>query len=82
MEDAQQPATKQAVADLRVRRQHVKAMREVQKELVKAFNSYAESNRQAVLITRISLLEDRMLALERKVNFPNQPQRRSPNDAS
>jgi hypothetical protein len=58
-------------------------VRDAQTEVLKAFYSFAESNRQRVtqlegnqgaLITRIGVLEDRMLKLERKVNFPQQPQ--------
>jgi hypothetical protein len=54
-------------------------IRDAQTEVLKAFYSFAESNRQRVaqlegnqgaLITRIGVLEDRMLELERKINFP------------
>ncbi|HMD70901.1 MAG TPA: hypothetical protein VKF41_06130 [Bryobacteraceae bacterium] len=60
----------------------VGTMRDIQTEILKAFYSFAESNRrrvvqlevnQGALITRIGVLEDRMLELERKVNFPQQP---------
>jgi|SRR5690348_2561089 hypothetical protein len=58
----------------------VEAFRDAQTELLKAFYRFAESNRQrvtqlegnqAALITGIGVLEDRMLELERKVNFPS-----------
>jgi hypothetical protein len=51
-------------------------------KLLKAFYTFAESNqtRLASIETeseavkkRVGILEDRMLHLERKVNFPNQP---------
>ena len=57
-------------------------VRDSQTELLKAFYSFGESNRQrvnqlegnqAALITRIGVLEDRMLELERRVNFPHHP---------
>lgn len=60
----------------------IEVMRDIQTELLKAFYGFTESNRQRVtqlegnqgaLITRIGVLEDRMLELERKVNFPNHP---------
>ena len=56
--------------------------RDSQTELLKAFYSFTESNRhrvgqvetsQAALITRIGVLEDRILEIERKVNFPHHP---------
>lgn len=62
--------------------QLVEAFRDIQTELLKAFYSFAESNRQrvtqlefneAALIARVGTLEDRLLTLERKVNFPNHP---------
>jgi hypothetical protein len=57
-------------------------IRDAQTEVRKAFYGFAESNRQRVaqlegnqgaLITRIGVLEDRMLQLERKINFPQLP---------
>jgi hypothetical protein len=57
-------------------------VRDAQTEVLKAFYGFAESNRQRLsqlegnqgaLINRIGVLEDRMLELERKVNFPHQP---------
>lgn len=60
----------------------VETFRDAQTELLKAFYSFGESNRQRVaqlegnqsaLIARIGTLEDRMMELERKINFPNQP---------
>ena len=62
----------------------VEAIRDAQTEVLKAFYGFAESNRQRVaqlegnqcaIITRIGVLEDRMLEIERKVNFPHQPRR-------
>jgi hypothetical protein len=58
------------------------SIRDAQTEVLKAFYGFAESNRQRLsqlegnqgaLINRIGVLEDRMLELERKVNFPHQP---------
>ena len=57
-------------------------VRDSQTELLKAFYSFTESNRQrvgqvevnqATLISRVGTLEDRVLQLERKVNFPQHP---------
>ena len=80
MEDGHEQATKQ---DLKFTEGRVvEAVRDIQTEILKAFYSFAESNRQraaqlegnqGALITRIGVLEDRMLNLERKVNFPQQP---------
>jgi hypothetical protein len=71
-------------ADMRaMERRLIEALRNMQTELLKAFYSFAESNRQrlaqlegnqSALITRMGVLEDRMTDLERKVNFPQQPQ--------
>jgi hypothetical protein len=58
------------------------AIRDSQTELLKAFYNFAESNRQRVsqlegnqgaLIVRVGVLEERILQLERKVNFPQHP---------
>ena len=91
MENGRQPATKADLDNLGTELRSemksmedrlVEAFRAGQTELLKAFYSFTESNRQRVtqlegnqgaLITRIGILEDRMLQLERKVNFPNQP---------
>jgi hypothetical protein len=60
----------------------IEALRDSQTELLKAFYSFTESNRQRVsqlegnqgaLITRIGTLEDRMTELERRVIFPDHP---------
>jgi hypothetical protein len=60
----------------------VESMRDIQTELLKAFYSFTESNRQrvsqlegnqATLIARVGTLEDRVLELERRINFPNHP---------
>ena|ERR1017187_8313497 len=78
---------KQDIAILRSEMNHQfddlkETFRDSQTELLKAFYSFTESNRhrvgqvetsQAALITRVGVLEDRMLELERKVNFPNHP---------
>jgi hypothetical protein len=78
--DRNVPATKGDLEDART--EIVETMRAMQAELFKAFYGFTESNRhrvgqvetsQAALITRIGVLEDRMLELERKVNFPNHP---------
>jgi hypothetical protein len=78
--DRNAPATKGDVQDSRS--EIVETMRDIQTELLKAFYSFGESNRQrvtqlegnqAALITRLGVLEDRMLELERKVNFPQHP---------
>ena len=98
MEDQNAPATKSDLAALETRLEQKfdqfraetnhqyddlkETIRDAQTEVLKAFYSFAESNRQRVaqlegnqgaLITRIGTLEDRMLELERKINFPNQP---------
>lgn len=84
MDNGQQAATKQDVIDAVQASEDrlVETMRDIQTEILKAFYSFAESNRQrvaqlegnqAAIITRIGVLEDRMLQLERKINFPNQP---------
>ena len=80
MEDRNAPATKGDLLDLK---DHlVEAIRDSQAEVLKAFYSFAESNRnrvahlegnQGTLITRVGTLEDRMLELERKMNFPQHP---------
>ena len=63
----------------------IEAFRDAQTELLKVFYSFAECNRQrvtrlegnqAALITRIGILEDRTLELERKVNFRITPRSR------
>lgn len=78
---------RQEVAILRSEMSHQfdglkETMRDSQTELLKAFYSFTESNRhrvsqveggQANLTTRVGVLEDRMLELERKVNFPHYP---------
>jgi phage shock protein A len=89
--DRNSPATKGDISDVReelradmkaMEDRLVEAFRDNQTELLKAFYSFGESNRQRVaqlegnqsaLITRIGVLEDRMMQLERKINFPNHP---------
>jgi hypothetical protein len=85
MEYGNEPATKQDVLNTVKASEDrlTETIRDAQTELLKAFYGFAESNRQRVaqlegnqgaLITRIGVLEDRMLELERKVNFPQHPQ--------
>jgi hypothetical protein len=78
--DPNAPVTKGDLQDLKD--ELLEAFRDNQTELLKAFYSFTESNRQRVsqlegnqgaLITRIGILEDRMVELERKVNFPTHP---------
>jgi len=82
--DRNTPATKGDLADqeARIVDRLTEAIRDAQTEVLKAFYGFAESNRQRVaqlegnqgaIITRIGVLEDRMLEIERKVNFPHQP---------
>jgi hypothetical protein len=80
MEDRNAPATKGDLLDLKDRL--IETMRDVQTETLKAFYGFAESNRQRVaqlegnqgaVIARIGTLENRMLDLERKLNFPQHP---------
>ena len=92
MENGNQPATKQDIADVRTEMRAmddrmramedrlIEAFRDSQTELLKAFYSFTESNRQRVsqvegnqasLITRVGTLEDRMTNLERR--FISQP---------
>jgi len=56
--------------------------RDSQTELLKAFYSFAESNQKrlaemeteaAAIKSRLATIEDRLLQVERKVNFPNPP---------
>jgi len=80
MENGNAPASK---ADLQALEERLtETIRDAQTEVRKAFYGFAESNRQRVaqlegnqgaLITRIGVLEDRMLQLERKINFPQLP---------
>jgi DNA repair exonuclease SbcCD ATPase subunit len=98
-DDRNAPATKGDIEDLRAElkadlgdlRADIRAtesrlvenFRDIQTELLKAFYSFTESNRQRVaqlegnqgaLINRTGTLEDRVTDLERKVNFPEHPQ--------
>jgi hypothetical protein len=85
MDNGNEPATKQDVAEVRTEMRGdrlIKAVRDSRTELLKAFYSFAESNHcrlvqlegnQGALIARIGTLEDRMTDLERKVTFPNHP---------
>jgi uncharacterized coiled-coil protein SlyX len=91
MDNGNEPATKQDIAQIRIEMKAmdgrmkamedrlIEALRDSQTELLKAFYSFTESNRQRVsqlegnqgaLITRIGTLEDRMTELERRVIFP------------
>ena len=89
MENGDLPATKQDLAEVRTEMENhmqamedrlIEAFRDSQTELLKAFYSFTESNRQRVsqlegnqasLINRVGTLEDRMTDLERK--FITQP---------
>ena len=85
MENGNLPATKQDLAEVRTEMKAmedrlIEAFRDSQTELLKAFYSFTESNRQRVsqlegnqasLINRVGTLEDRMTDLERK--FITQP---------
>ena len=84
MENGNQPATKQDIGEVRTEMKAmedrlIEAFRDSQTELLKAFYSFTESNRQRVsqlegnqasLITRVGTLEDRMTNLERKLITP------------
>ena len=83
-DDRNAPATKGDLADqeTRIVDRLPEAIRDAQTEVLKAFYGFAESNRQRLaqpegnqgaIIARIGVLEDRMLELERKINFPQQP---------
>lgn len=95
MENGNQPATKQDIAEVRTELKAmddrmkamedrlIKALRDSRTELLKAFYSFAESNRervsqvegnQASLIMRIGTLKDRMTNLERRVITPSPTQ--------
>lgn len=102
MENGNQPATRQDIAEVRTEMKAmegrlddriqamdnriqamedrlIEAFRDSQTELLKAFYSFTESNRQRVsqlegnqasLITRVGTLEDRMTDLERRIITP------------
>ena len=88
MENGNQPATKQDLAEARTEMENrmqamedrlIEAFRDSQTELLKAFYSFTESNRQRVsqveanqasLITRVGTLEDRITDLERRIISP------------
>ena len=88
MENGNQPATKQDIAEVRTEMKAmedrlIKAFRDSQTELLKAFYSFTESNRQRVsqveanqasLITRVGTLEDRITDLERRIISPPRTQ--------
>lgn len=57
-------------------------MREIKSEMLRAFYSFAESNLKRLaeietegeaLKSRLATLEERLLQVERRVNFPNHP---------
>jgi hypothetical protein len=57
-------------------------MREIRTEMLKAFYAFAESNLKRLaeietegeaLKSRLATLEERLLQVERRVNFPNHP---------
>ena len=92
MENGNQPATKQDLAEVRTEMENrmqamedrlIEAFRDSQTELLKAFYSFTESNRQRVsqveanqasLITRVGTLEDRITDLERRLISPPRTQ--------
>src|ERR1017187_5816651 len=88
MENGNQPATKQDLAEVRTEMKAmedrlIEAFRDSQTELLKAFYSFTESNRQRVsqlegnqasLINRVGTLEDRMTDLERRIISQPPPQ--------
>jgi phage shock protein A len=88
MENGNQPATKQDLAEVRTEMKAmedrlIEAFRDSQTELLKAFYSFTESNRQRVsqveanqasLITRVGTLEDRITDLERRIISPPRTQ--------
>ena len=88
MENGNQPATKQDIAEVRTEMKAmedrlIQAFRDSQTELLKAFYSFTESNRQRVsqlegnqasLITRVGALEDRMTDLQLRTITPPRTQ--------
>lgn len=88
MENGNQPATKQDIAEVRTEMKAmedrlIEAFRDSQTELLKAFYSFTESNRQRVsqvegnqssLITRVGALEDRMTDLQLRIITPPRTQ--------
>jgi predicted metal-dependent phosphoesterase TrpH len=92
MENGNQPATKQDLAEVHTEMENrmqamedrlIEAFRDSQTELLKAFYSFTESNRQRVsqveanqasLITRVGTLEDRITDLERRIISPPRTQ--------
>jgi hypothetical protein len=88
MENGNQPATKQDIAEVRIEMKAmedrlIQAFRDSQTELLKAFYSFTESNRQRVsqleenqssLITRVGALEDRMTDLQLRTITPPRTQ--------
>jgi hypothetical protein len=88
MENGNQPATKQDLAEVRTEMKAmedrlIEAFRDSQTELLKAFYSFTESNRQRVgqlegnqasLIARVGTLEDRLTDLERRIISQPPPQ--------
>jgi hypothetical protein len=88
MENGNQPATKHDLAEVRTEMKAmedrlIEAFRDSQTELLKAFYSFTESNRQRVsqlegnqasLITRVGALEDRMTDLQLRTITPPRTQ--------
>ncbi|HYL73294.1 MAG TPA: hypothetical protein VEU96_03765 [Bryobacteraceae bacterium] len=81
-----QPATKQDLELLRSEVNHghddlVERIHDSETRLLQAFYSYADTNNKrltqdgavtAVLISRVTILEDRVLGLEKRLNMPPQ----------
>jgi hypothetical protein len=88
MENGNQPATRQDIAEVRTEMKAmedrlIEAFRGSQTELLKAFYSFTESNRQRVsqlegnqpsLITRVGALEDRTTDLQLRTITPPRTQ--------
>jgi hypothetical protein len=88
MENVNEPATKQDIAMLRTEMQHLhdellERLDNRETNLLQAFYAFAKSNQERLTQTerdataikdRLATIEERLMDLERKVNFPNFPQ--------
>ena len=84
MANAQEPATKQDIAQLQTEMQHMyddlkESIRDSETKLLQAFYIYAESNQKrlasiesesAALKSRLSTVEDRLTDVEKRLNMP------------